>query len=157
MSLMAKSNGTDDAPITIKKYANRRLYNTATSSYITLEYLCQMVKDGIDFVVYDARTGADITHPVLTQVIVEEEAKGQNLLPIGFLRQLIGFYGDSRQQMLLPGYLEFSMKTFVQNQARMGKVMGGEADCADGDEDQIAALERKLNALQAEIATMTGK
>ncbi len=81
--------------ITIKKYANRRLYNTATSSYVTLDHLCQMVKDDVDFVVYDAKTGEDITRAVLTQIIVEEEGKGQNLLPIGFLRQLIGFYGDN--------------------------------------------------------------
>src|SRR4029077_13256590 len=80
---------TDKAPITIKKYANRRLYNTATSSYVTLDHLCQMVKDGIDFVVFDAKTGEDITRSVLTQIIVEEESKGgQNLLPINFLRQL---------------------------------------------------------------------
>src|SRR6185503_7065540 len=85
-------------PVTIKKYANRRLYNTATSSYVTLDHLCQMVKDNTDFVVYDAKTGEDITRQVLTQIIVEEEGKsGQNLLPIGFLRQLIGFYGDNMQ------------------------------------------------------------
>src|SRR5690606_16966483 len=84
-------------PITIKKYANRRLYNTATSSYVTLDYLCQLVKDGVDFVVYDAKTGEDITRSVLTQIIVEEEAKGTNLLPITFLRQLISLYGDSLQ------------------------------------------------------------
>ena len=77
-------------PIKIKKYANRRLYNTATSSYVTLDHLCQMVKDGTDFVVHDAKTGADITRSVLTQIIVEEEAKGQNLLPVGFLRKQIG-------------------------------------------------------------------
>jgi len=82
-------------PVTIKKYANRRLYNTATSSYVTLEHLCQMVKDGVDFVVYDAKTGEDITRQVLTQIIVEEEGKGQNLLPISFMRKLIGFYGGN--------------------------------------------------------------
>lgn len=103
--------------ITIKKYANRRLYNTATSSYVTLEYLCQMVKDGQDFVVYDAKSGDDITRPVLTQIIVEEESKGQNMLPISFLRQLIGFYGDNLQ-MVLPRYLEFAMATFVKDQDR---------------------------------------
>jgi polyhydroxyalkanoate synthesis repressor PhaR len=102
---------------TIKKYANRRLYNTATSSYVTLGHLCQMVKDGEDFVVYDAKTGENITRSVLTQIIVEEESKGQNLLPIGFLRQLIGFYGDSLQ-MVVPRYLDHVMSTFSENQDR---------------------------------------
>jgi len=110
-------------PITIKKYANRRLYNTATSSYVTLEHLCQMVKDGTDFVVYDAKTGDDITRSVLTQIIVEEESKGgQNLLPISFLRQLIGFYGDSLGG-LVPRYLEHSMEAFAHNEERMRAVM----------------------------------
>lgn len=99
----------------IKKYANRRLYNTASSSYVTLDHLCRMVKDGEEFVVYDARTGDDITRSVLTQIIVEEEAKGQNLLPIAFLRQLISFYGDSLQ-LVVPQYLEHAMTTFSQNQ-----------------------------------------
>lgn len=109
---------TGTAVVTIKKYANRRLYNTATSSYVTLDNLCQMVKDGTDFVVFDARTGEDITRSVLTQIIVEEEGKGQNLLPISFLRQLIGFYGDN-MQWLVPSYLESSMKTFARNQEQM--------------------------------------
>ena len=109
--------------VTIKKYANRRLYNTATSSYVTLENLCQMVKDGVDFVVYDAKTGEDITRPVLTQIIVEEEAKnGQNLLPIGFLRQLISFYGDSLGG-LVPRYLELSMQSFAGNEQKMRDYM----------------------------------
>ena len=115
---MAQNGGDTQAPVTIKKYANRRLYNTATSSYVTLDDLCQMVKDGIDFVVYDAKSGDDITRPVLTQIIVEEESKGQNLLPISFLRQLIGFYGDSLQAVV-PGYLEQSMSAFADNQDRM--------------------------------------
>ncbi|WP_207477801.1 polyhydroxyalkanoate synthesis repressor PhaR [Arenibaculum pallidiluteum] len=106
------------APITIKKYANRRLYNTATSSYVTLDHLCQMVKDGKDFVVYDAKTGEDITRSVLTQIIVEEESKGQNLLPISFLRQLIGFYGDN-MQWVVPRYLEYSMQALARNQEQM--------------------------------------
>jgi polyhydroxyalkanoate synthesis repressor PhaR len=110
------------APITIKKYANRRLYNTATSSYVTLDNLCQMVKDGADFVVYDAKTGEDITRAVLTQIIVEEENKGQNLLPISFLRQLIAFYGDS-MQWLVPSYLESSMRSFAHNQEQMRRYM----------------------------------
>jgi polyhydroxyalkanoate synthesis repressor PhaR len=110
------------APITIKKYANRRLYNTASSSYVTLDHLCQMVKEGTDFVVYDAKTGEDITRSVLTQIIVEEEGKGQNLLPISFLRQLIGFYGDNLQ-FLVPRYLEHSMGTFARNQEQMRQYM----------------------------------
>jgi polyhydroxyalkanoate synthesis repressor PhaR len=107
-------------PIVIKKYANRRLYNTATSSYVTLDDLSAMVKKGGDFVVYDAKTGEDITRSVLTQIIVEEEQKGQNLLPISFLRQLIGFYGDN-MQWLVPGYLEHAMKSFARNQEQMRK------------------------------------
>ncbi|MGQ0677254.1 MAG: polyhydroxyalkanoate synthesis repressor PhaR [Rhodospirillales bacterium] len=109
-------------PVTIKKYANRRIYNTATSSYVTLDHLCQMVKEGTDFVVYDAKTGEDITRSVLTQIIVEEEGKGQNLLPISFLRQLIGFYGDNLQ-WLVPRYLEHSMKSFARNQEQMRNYM----------------------------------
>lgn len=115
---MAEKEDTKPAPVTIKKYANRRLYNTATSSYVTLDHLCQMVKEGTDFVVYDAKTGDDITRSVLTQIIVEEESKGQNLLPIPFLRQLISFYGDN-MQWLVPRYLEHSMKSFTGNQDKM--------------------------------------
>lgn len=109
-------------PVTIKKYANRRLYNTSTSSYVTLDHLCHMVRDGVEFTVYDAKTGEDITRSVLTQIIVEEEAKGQNLLPINFLRQLIGFYGDN-MQFLVPRYLEHMMQAFSQNQDRMRGAM----------------------------------
>src|ERR1700679_484765 len=109
--------------VTIKKYANRRLYNTATSSYVTLENLAAMVKEGIEFNVYDANTNEDITRSVLTQIIVEEEAKnGQNLLPIGFLRQLIGFYGDSLAG-LVPRYLDYSMRTFQTNESQMRQYM----------------------------------
>jgi polyhydroxyalkanoate synthesis repressor PhaR len=118
-AVMAEPSPTPEkAPIVIKKYANRRLYNTATSSYVTLDHLCQMVKDGADFVVYDAKSGEDITRSVLTQIIVEEESKGQNLLPIAFLRQLISFYGDNLQ-FLLPRYLEQSMDAFAHNQEQM--------------------------------------
>lgn len=109
-----KNGAAGDATV-IKKYANRRLYNTATSSYVTLDFLADMVKNGEDFVVYDAKSGDDITHSVLTQIIFEEESKGQNLLPIQFLRQLIKFYGDSLQSFL-PSYLEMSMDTFARNQ-----------------------------------------
>jgi polyhydroxyalkanoate synthesis repressor PhaR len=110
-------------PVTIKKYANRRLYNTATSSYVTLDHLCQMVKDNVDFQVFDAKTGEDITRSVLTQIIVEEEGKGgQNLLPISFLRQLIGFYGDNLQH-LVPRYLEVSMQSFARNQEQFRNML----------------------------------
>lgn len=109
-----------EVPITIKKYANRRLYNTATSSYVTLDHLCQMVKDSIEFVVFDAKSGEDITRSVLTQIIVEEENKGeQTLLPISFLRQLISYYGDTSQQVLLPKYLDMTMQSFTENQDKM--------------------------------------
>lgn len=104
--------------VVIKKYANRRLYNTATSSYVTLDYLADMVKNGQDFVVYDAKSNDDITHSVLTQIIFEEENKGQNLLPIQFLRQLIKFYGDNLQAFV-PSYLEMSMDAFASNQEKM--------------------------------------
>jgi len=104
--------------VVIKKYANRRLYNTASSSYVTLEHLSEMVKKNVDFVVYDAKTNEDITRSVLTQIIFEEESQGQSLLPIQFLRQLIGFYGNS-MQAFLPSYLELSLASFTQQQERM--------------------------------------
>jgi polyhydroxyalkanoate synthesis repressor PhaR len=105
-------------PIIIKKYANRRLYNTQTSSYVTLDHLCEMVKEGVEFEVHDARTGEDITRQVLAQIIFDEENKGQHLLPIQFLRQLIRFYGDSLQAFV-PSYLEMSMESFTKNQQEM--------------------------------------
>jgi polyhydroxyalkanoate synthesis repressor PhaR len=110
--------GGGGKPVVVKKYANRRLYNTATSSYVTLDDLATMIKEGGEFVVYDAKTGEDITRSVLTQIIVEQEQKGQNLLPISFLRQLISFYGDS-MQFLVPGYLEQAMIAFARNQEQM--------------------------------------
>ena len=119
---MAEQDSARAPVITIKKYANRRLYNTATSSYVTLEHLAEMVKEGAEFIVTDAKTGEDITRSVLTQIIVEQEAKGQNLLPIKFLRQIIGFYGDSLGG-LLPRYLETSMEAFSQNETHMRRVM----------------------------------
>jgi len=116
-------------PVTIKKYANRRLYNTGTSTYVTLEDLAAMVKAGEDFVVYDAKTGEDITRSVLAQIIFEQENKeGQNLLPINFLRQLIRFYGDS-MQMLVPRYLEVSLESLTREQEKfrqqMAQAFGG--------------------------------
>ena len=117
-----------NGPVVIKKYANRRLYNTQTSSYVTLDHLAGMVKEGVEFEVQDARTGDDITRSVLTQIIFEDEAKGQNLLPIKFLRQLIRFYGDSLQAFV-PGYLDMSMDSFTKNQGamrdRIAEAMGG--------------------------------
>src|SRR6266404_9567874 len=120
--IMSQTTTTETPPIVIKKYANRRLYNTATSSYVTLDDLSTMVKEGGDFVVYDAKSGEDITRSVLTQIIVEEEGKGQNLLPINFLRQLISFYGDNLQ-VLLPRYLDQSMELFARNQEQMRTYM----------------------------------
>ncbi len=200
MTPMAGKNSDDTTTVTIKKYANRRLYNTATSSYVTLDHLCQMVKDGVEFVVVDAKSGEDITRSVLTQIIVEEEGKGDNLLPISFLRQIISFYGDNMQRMLLPSYLEHSMKMFSENQERMksymqdamggmfpfssleemGKQnmaifeqamkmfspMGGGQGSAPGSEqpeealsedDTVADLQEKLNALQQQLNSMAKK
>ncbi|MEO0912347.1 MAG: polyhydroxyalkanoate synthesis repressor PhaR [Pseudomonadota bacterium] len=115
---MAKAKQEDGDHIVIKKYANRRLYNTQKSSYVTLEDLAQMVRDGDDFVVRDAKTGEEITRAVLTQIIFEEEAKGQTMLPANFLRQLIRLYGDTLQGVV-PGYLEASMETFSRNQEKL--------------------------------------
>jgi polyhydroxyalkanoate synthesis repressor PhaR len=123
MADQAVEGGPKPAPVVIKKYANRRLYNTATSAYVTLDHLSQMVKDKTDFVVYDAKTGDEITRSVLTQIIFEEESKGgQTLLPIPFLRQLISFYGDSLQGVV-PQYLEMSMSQFARNQEQMRKYL----------------------------------
>ncbi len=110
--------------VVIKKYANRRLYNTATSTYVTLDDLSAMVKSGTDFVVYDAKTGEEITRSVLTQIIFEEENKGTNLLPINFLRQLIRYYGDS-MQTLVPGYLEFSLENLTKEHDKIREQMLG--------------------------------
>jgi polyhydroxyalkanoate synthesis repressor PhaR len=112
-----------DDPVVIKKYANRRLYNTGTSTYVTLEDLAEMVKRGEEFTVQDAKTGEDITHPVLTQIIFELENKdGQNMLPVSFLRQLISFYGD-QMQMIVPSFLEQSMAAFAKEQERFREQM----------------------------------
>ncbi len=118
MSTPNSDKQSDGRPVVVKKYANRRLYNTATSSYVTLDDLARMIKEGGDFIACDAKTGEDITRSVLTQIIVEQEQKGQNLLPISFLRQLISLYGDS-MQFLVPGYLEQAMLAFAQNQEQM--------------------------------------
>ena len=128
IAMPSKKQPGDDGRVVIKKYANRRLYNTATSSYVTLDDLSGMVRADIDFVVYDAKSGEDITRSVLTQIIVEEESKGHSLLPVGFLRQLIGMYGDSLQE-LVPKYLEHSMESFIDNQEQMREYI---AEAFDG-------------------------
>ena len=137
----ARAESANDAPsaaptqpVVVKKYANRRLYNTESSSYVTLEDLADMVRQGRDFVVYDAKSGDDITRSVLTQIIVEEESKGRSLLPESFLRQLIGFYGDSLQTVL-PRYLDVAMTGFARQQEQMRRsmeqAMGGFLPFAD--------------------------
>jgi polyhydroxyalkanoate synthesis repressor PhaR len=122
---MAKTKSSNDSePVVIKKYANRRLYNTETSTYITLDLLSQMTREGKEFVVVDAKTNEDITHNVLTQIIMEEEQRGKNMLPVNFLRQLISMYGDSMQS-LVPQYLESSMEAFRKNQKQFQDAMQG--------------------------------
>lgn len=119
--------GTRVEPVVIKKYANRRLYNTETSTYVTLDDLAAMVRGERDFVVYDAKTGDDLTHAVLTQIIVEQESRmgsGDTLLPIPFLQQLIRFYGGNMQKMV-PSYLQFSLQSFAKEQERIAKQFGG--------------------------------
>ncbi|MGE0733953.1 MAG: polyhydroxyalkanoate synthesis repressor PhaR [Alphaproteobacteria bacterium] len=150
-------------PVIIKKYANRRLYNTATSSYVTLEDLCKMVKHEQDFVVYDAKTGEDITRSVLTQIIVEEEGKGTNLLPIGFLRQLIAYYGDSLQG-LVPKYLDHSMTSFAKNQEQMRKYLANAFDgmfpfgsLEDLGKQNMALVEQAMKMFNPMAATQTRK
>lgn len=143
----------DRSPITIKKYANRRLYNTATSCYVTLDYLAQLVKTGAEFAVYDAKTGEDITRSVLTHIIVEEEAKGQSMLPVSFLRHLISFYGDSLQ-VVVPRYLEQAMHTFARNQGQMRDYLRTAFDglipfasFEEMSKQQIAIFERTMRML----------
>lgn len=140
---MAKADGQ----IIIKKYANRRLYNTGTSTYVTLDDLAIMVKNGDDFVVLDAKSGDDITHSVLTQIIFEQESKtGNTLLPVSFLRQLISFYGD-QMQMLVPGYLEQSMSAFTAQQDQMREQISkafGEAPVARNMQMPLAMVEEQV-------------
>jgi polyhydroxyalkanoate synthesis repressor PhaR len=138
-----------DTPITIKKYANRRLYNTATSSYVTLEHLSEMVRAGQDFVVQDAKTGEDITRAVLTQIIFEQEnrGQGQNLLPLPFLRRLIRFYGESVQGFL-PAYLEMSMESFAKSQESLreqfSRAWGGKVAFEDTARQNMALFEQAM-------------
>ena len=149
MSTPNSDKQSDGRPVVVKKYANRRLYNTATSSYVTLDDLARMIKEGGDFVACDAKTGEDITRSVLTQIIVEQEQKGQNLLPISFLRQLIGLYGDS-MQFLVPGYLEQAMLAFAQNQEQMRRNLFGIFPLGQFEEmgkQNMALFERALRML----------
>ena len=143
---MSAQKTKDGEPVIIKKYANRRLYNTSTSSYVTLDHLCQMVKDGVEFVVYDAKTSEDITRSVLTQIIFEEEAKGENLLPIRFLRQLIQFYGDNLQA-IVPGYLEASIDNFARHQEQMRQQLASAFGGAGMPFKQMEELTRQNMAM----------
>ena len=150
---MGSSELSERGPITIKKYANRRLYNTATSCYVTLDYLAQLVKTGAEFAVYDAKTGEDITRSVLTHIIVEEEAKGQSMLPVSFLRHLISFYGDSLQ-VVVPRYLEQAMQSFARNQEQMRDYLRSTFDglmpfasFEEMSKQQISIFERAMRML----------
>ena len=118
----SETKGRDGDAIVIKKYANRRLYNTATSAYVTLEDLAKMVRDGQDFVVFDAKTNEELTRQILTQIIFDEESRGEALLPVQFLRQLIGFYGG-HMQGVLPSYLEMSLENFSRQQEQFRSQM----------------------------------
>ena len=148
---MAKSS-SGDGVVVIKKYANRRLYNTESSSYITLEHLAQMTREGRDFKVLDARSDEDITHSVLTQIIMDEETRGQTMLPVSFLRQLISLYGDSMQSMV-PQYLEASMEAFRRNQAQFRSAMEGAF--AGGPFAEIA--KRNMEMFEAASSAFKGK
>lgn len=117
---MPEAKGSDDDIVIIKKYANRRLYNTRSSSYITLDHLAKMTREGVEYKVLDAKSGADITHTILTQIIMEEESNGEQMLPVNFLRELISMYGNSMQS-LIPHYLEASMDNFRANQVKLHK------------------------------------
>ena len=117
---MADADAKSDDTVIIKKYANRRLYNTRSSSYITLDHLAKMTREGIDYKVLDAKTGNEITHQILTQIILDEEANGEQMLPVNFLRDLIRMYGNSMQS-LIPHYLEASMENFRANQSKLAK------------------------------------
>lgn len=176
---MTDAAGSPGDLVVIKKYANRRLYNTETSAYITLEHLAQLVRDGRDFRVVDAKTDEDLTRAVLAQIIMESESRGANLLPAGFLRQLISMYGDSMQN-LVPQYLEASMTAFRRNQSQFEQAMKGAFDATPFAElakrnmamfeaaakafkpkaepkpdDEVAALKQQLAELQAKVDKLT--
>ena len=144
--MAAKSK--DDGIVTIKKYANRRLYNTQSSSYITLDHLAKMTREGVEFKVVDAKSGADITHQILTQIIMEEEANsGEQILPVNFLRQLIAMYGNSMQS-LLPHYLEASMENFRENQLKLRKAF----EESLGNNPLAAIAQRNMEMFKAAAA-----
>jgi len=136
-----------DGPIIIKKYANRRLYDTSSSSYVTLEHLSDLVKRDVDFEVRDAKTGEDLTRSVLTQIIYEHETKGEGALPLNFLRQLIGFYGGGAQS-LLPAWLDMSMNSFAESQERLRKMMGGATPMAMFEEQARRNMSMFENAMK---------
>ncbi|HET9628472.1 MAG TPA: polyhydroxyalkanoate synthesis repressor PhaR [Novosphingobium sp.] len=145
---MAGKAGETDDVVTIKKYANRRLYNTRSSTYITLDHLAKMTREGIDFRVIDAKSGADITHQILTQIIMEEEASsGEQILPVNFLRQLISMYGNSMQS-LLPHYLEASMDHFRENQLKLRKAL----EDSIGSNPLAAIAQRNMEMFKAAAA-----
>jgi polyhydroxyalkanoate synthesis repressor PhaR len=180
---MASAPAGDNDVVIIKKYANRRLYNTESSTYITLEHLAEMVRKKREFKVIDAKTGEDITHNVLTQIIMEEEARGTTLLPVNFLRQLIAMYGDSMQAMV-PQYLEASLEAFQRNQSQFRDAMAGalaggpfaemakrnmemfgaapdkgkgaETATAASDHDEIERLKAQLAELQQKVDKLAG-
>jgi polyhydroxyalkanoate synthesis repressor PhaR len=165
---MAKSSGK----VTIKKYANRRLYDTESSTYITLDRLAQMVREGREFEVVDAKTGEDITRGVLTQIIVDEEARGSTMLPINFLKQLIGLYGNS-MQTFVPQYLEAAMEAFQRNQSAARDAFGGNvladiakrnmsmfegaAQALTGKKAEPKPNDREVDELKAELAALKAK
>lgn len=151
MAKAAKTSGESE-PVIIKKYANRRLYNTETSSYITLDLLSQMTREGREFVVVDAKSNEDITHNVLTQIIMEEEQRGKNMLPVNFLRQLISMYGDSMQSMV-PQYLEASMEAFRKNQQQFQEAMQG----AFGGGPLAEIAKRNMEMFEAATAAFKAK
>ena len=149
-----KTTNDDEGLVVIKKYANRRLYNTSKSCYVTLEHLAQMVRDGEDFVVRDAKSDEDITRSVLTQIIFEEEAKGQNMLPTNFLRQLIRLYGDTLQGFV-PGYLEASMETFSHNQEKMRDQMKAMFGASPAIENFEAMTRKNMEFFQQAMTMFT--
>ena len=150
---MARDTDQENRPVIIKKYANRRLYNTDTSTYVTLEDLAEMVRGERDFVVYDAKTGEDLTHAVLTQIIVEQESRGTNLLPIGFLRQLIRFYGNSMER-LVPSYLEYSLDTLTREQEKYRQQFAGAFSAAALEAMQEQTMKNRIAVYNAAIQSL---
>lgn len=141
--------------VTIKKYANRRLYNTATSAYVTLDHLAQMVRDRVDFVVFDAKSGDDITRSILTQIILEAESSGNNLLPVGFLRDIIRSYGDSVQGFL-PSYLDLAMKSFTDSREQFSKSLNGGFDLSGPAELFQQAVRANMSMMAEAAKAFTG-